>query len=209
MSVTFPVSNPFRFATNMANWTLITAASKISGWIGGDPVPAGKNNILFGTITDWVTWVMETTVTDVVYPLGFAEWTVTQDVGTALFTTAVDAPYSGTDPINASVELKILNDNFIKFRTAVGVKAGEITGAAVIVTAASFDDCTMNLFVYDELGALLGTFTNGSVSLGTVTLTGTDTVLDGAAYAIFEVDLGETSGQLVEVTRLQITYGAP
>lgn len=207
--MSFPTSNPFRFATNKLNWTLPTAARIVSGYLGGDPVPAGEHDTLYGILTDWVTWIAGGVSDDLLYPVGFADWQVIQDAGALLYSNAVSAPFTGTDPINATVTLKNLSANFLKFRTTVRLKPGKISSATVLVTATTFDDCTLKLFVYSDTGGLLGTFSNTSVSIGTMTLSGSAVELDHASYGIFEVMIGESANDLVTISRLAVKWSAP
>ena len=208
--MTFPVSNPFRFATNQANWIIPTASRIISGWLGGDSVPAGEHDALFGTLTDWVTWLRDVTVAPMEVPVALMHFEAVADAGVLTFTELRTIPFTGTDPINGIIKWTTgINGQFIKFRTTFAIKAGKITSADAIVSSLSVDDATLKLFVYSSSGALVSTFSNTSLTNGTMTMTGTAAELDHDSYAIFEVMAGEDAGRTIAVSRLAITWSAP
>ncbi len=207
--MTFPSSNPFRFATNQLNWVIPTAARKLSGYLGGDPVPDGEHDTLFGILTDWVTWLRDVTVAPMEVPIALMHFEAVADTGTLTFTELRTIPFTGTDPINGIIKWTQGAAQFIKFRTTFAIKAGKVTQAKVIVSSLVADDASLSLFIYSSLGALIGTFTNTSVSAGTMTLSGTAVEVDHDSYAIFEVMVGENIANTIAVSRLAITWGTP
>jgi hypothetical protein len=207
--MSFPTSNPFRFATNQLNWIIPTAARKLSGYLGGEPIPSGEHDILFGTLTDWVTWLRDSTVAPMEVPVALLRFEAVPDTGTLSYTELRTIPFTGTDPINGVVKWTQGADQFIKFRAAISLKAGKITSADIIVSSLSVDDATLSLFVYSSSGALIGTFTDTSVSAGTNTLAGTAVDVGHDSYGIFEVMVGETTGNTIAISRLGINWGSP
>lgn len=97
---TLPTSAPFRFATSLASRVAISAARKISGYLGGDPVPDGEHNELFGVNSDWVFWLadrFERTDSSAVekLPLGNSHWTFDDIPGdpSSVSRTTSETPY--------------------------------------------------------------------------------------------------------------------
>lgn len=200
-----PSAAAFRFATASGVRSAVSAARKLSGWVGGEPVGQGEQNDVLGMLSDWVEYLS-----------GLGPANVLKKVRLM----AGDGPWLAADAdslvkSNSAVEIRIESNtgtDAIAYRgwgpIAVGGTISSITAEVEGQNGADYD-IEVTLRGWDSAGAVRnrGWAVTGGSSTGTITLTQIDGIDEIFGPITVSAKLkAPHSGGYVEVSTLTLTW---
>lgn len=208
-----PSSVLYRWCTTLLNREAPLTARKESGFAGGEPVPSGNSNDLWGVLSDWAVYWSTLPLLNrsysVAIPIYAAAWQVTID--DAAPTQDYLLHVGGPSSVLAAVRIARVSGTTGRARTIIPIEGGELDSVSVtVIDVGGPGNYTITVDFHAADGSVDATASYSGTATGTVAIPVTvPGSWVGPGYVRLTVTPDASSGAFVELGFLTIVTVEP